>query len=190
MSRNTKPSREATRTSLALPILFGGAVLATGPTGASAQDLGGPPMSDVVMEVLAEETYLQATTVSLQPGQWELAAELYLRSAALMPPDDPRSFESSLSAAQILHSLGEDADVIAVLVAAAELAHRYGQVMNAAQAYLLAAGVCAETGRRAHAIEYAEKGQQLSSSPHISAAERARILRWVGDDTTLRTVLR
>ena len=165
--------------------------LALLPLAVAAQDNGSIASSDDEQRLSqAEELYSQASTLAQTRCQWARAARLYKESAALRPVGDPLVFESRMSAARILHHLGKTNDAMRTLIKAGDQAHEAGQVMNAAQAYLDVAWMAKKDGQGAQALEFAERGRLLASSPHITLADRTSILSRVGADSPTVRVIR
>jgi hypothetical protein len=162
--------------------LASGLAVALWPFALAAQEVpSGPGSPDSDRMVRAVQTYDWASSIAQHTAfgaaEWTKAAELFTESAKLLPVDDPRWFVASVSAAQIYHSLGEKRKAVGILVTTGERAHEVGQIVNAAEAFGLAAGIYSEMGRAAEALDFAGRSQLLASSPHITMSERTEILR-------------
>lgn len=150
-------------------VLAASMVLAAGALPLSAQDA---VLSDneraLALEAQAEH-YLE------EASRADRAADLYQRAAELRSDADPRKVENLQMAARLSFHAGEGRRAMEMQAAAALLATRQGDVIQASHAWLDAAWVAAEVGEPQRAKEYMVEARLLATSPLLAESDRNAI---------------
>jgi hypothetical protein len=130
---------------------------------------------------------IHARALVLQQDQTKLiaAARLYLREAELRGDDDRQTVKSLRTAAHLLHYGKRGAEARKAMEASAELAAAQGDVLVAAQTFVLAAWMAQNSGKRDDARRFAHKAKLLAGSPLLAAGDRDAILAHVNRVTTV-----
>lgn len=134
---------------------------------AAAQDAGS-----------AEPEALEARAAALEgvgPTQYDEAADLYREAAELREEGDPQAVEDLMRSGKLAYYTGDERRALSDLEKAAERALAFGDVVNAATAYLDAGWIADAMGDGARAYEFAVKGVRLSQSPLIEASLRREL---------------
>lgn len=133
-------------------------------------------------DALARAEAMEASAEALadRVGEYGRAARLY-REAAALRTEDPLAARSYLMAGRLAYYDGHYGDAVRDLTRAAETALSFGQVSDAAQAFLDAAWVAHRDGAHDRALSLAKRGERLASSPLLARAERADILSRIAE---------
>ena len=135
----------------------------------------------------ADDLYQKAIALQAEPRTWRQAAYLHQMSAALRTAEDPKGDESLRLGAHLLYHLGDRQTARSMMERAAARAEARGDVLQAASGYLDAALVALEQRDGGQASTLGRKAMTLASSPLITAAQRADIVRRVRPE--LRTAM-
>jgi hypothetical protein len=145
--------------------------------GLVATPLDGPVPVTNAVNPEADRLRAQAYELFNDPSSWRRAARLLERSADLRSTGDPvRSDDYRLAGRLYAHTGALNASQRA-FERAAMSAQQIGAVAQAAGAYLDAAHVAVRRGDGKAAGSLVERGNLLSLSPHLDAAERRAIQR-------------
>ncbi len=109
-------------------------------------------------------------------GYWKQAARLLEQAAALRAPNDSAAIDERLTAAQLFHFTGALERAQTNLEGAATLALANGRVMQAANAYLMAAVIANERRHGQEAAALVRSAERLARSPHLTQAQCDGIL--------------
>ncbi len=109
-----------------------------------------------------------ALTAAGDSRQWRQVAKMLEQAAALRAVDDPVAVREQLVAAQLFHFAGSLGRAQANLEGAARQALANGRLVEAADAFLMAAVVANARHRPQQALALARQAQQLARSPHLS----------------------
>jgi tetratricopeptide (TPR) repeat protein len=104
-----------------------------------------------------------------------LVAQLHAESAGLRDWNDPNAFDCWRLQAALLYNASRYEEALVYLEDAATLALAWGSPGLAAHAYLDAAGVLNELGRRAEAQDRIRTAHELSTRDELTDAEQRRI---------------
>ena len=148
-----------TLSALALAVLI--------PAAAQAARVGGPGGPE-----RAHQLQVQAEALFSQPARWSKAAKLLERSAALRDASDPEAYDCLASAGRIRAALHQNDAAIRLLTRAGDNALARGDVLDAAESYVMAAHVAVAAKDLALAQQLGEKVKLLSTSPLLSAEQR------------------
>lgn len=130
----------------------------------------------------AMEFEARAAALVESGGNLARAAGLYRRAAELRPDSDPEKVMNLIQAARLNHHAGRNDRGAADAAEAARVAHRQGDLVRAAHAYLDAAIMRAHSGDAEGAHRMMEEAILLSEAPLLPEAERTRIRNRVGID--------
>jgi len=103
------------------------------------------------------------------------AAGLREQAAALRAPDDPNGFTDLEMAAAVRYEVRQRARAADLMQQAAEQAAARGDVLHAADAYLVAAIITQELRQGQRTLELARKGSLLLTSPLLTEAQRSAL---------------
>lgn len=140
------------------------------------------PAAGAQMDAPPEAETLEARAASLEatgPEAYGEAASLYRKAADLRMEGDPQGVADLMKAGKLSYYAGRHERAVGDLVKAADRALAFGDVLNAATAYLDAGWVAFTMGDGARAYDLAVKGARLSESPLIGADERQALRRRV-----------
>jgi hypothetical protein len=121
---------------------------------------------------------IHARALALQQDNSKLipAARLYLREAELRGAEDPQAVKAKVTAAHLLYYGKRGGEARKVMEAAGDMAAAQGNVLVAAETYLLAAWIAQNSGLAAEARLSAHRAEMIASSPVLAAGDRAAIL--------------
>jgi hypothetical protein len=131
----------------------------------------------VLAQRRAEDLYQKAVALQGEPRTWRQAAYLHQMSAALRTAEDPKGDESLRLGAHLMYHLGDRQAARSMMERAASRAQARGDVVQAANGYVDAAHVALEQRSAGQAGELGRRAMTLASSPLITAAQRADIVR-------------
>jgi tetratricopeptide (TPR) repeat protein len=120
---------------------------------------------------------LHAAAIELQAGRegFLQAANLHQAEARLRPAADPSAVDCLITAGQLFHALNMRQEAQRALEQAADRALGMGDVERAARAYLDAAVVAQQAGRRSDGQRLASRARSLENSPQLTSSGRERI---------------
>lgn len=128
--------------------------------------------------------------VDLEARAWALrdlmdqrskAAKLYREAAALRPDHDPKKVENLRQASRMHHYADRTDRAADDAAAAARVALRQGDLMEAAEAYMDAAWLSGRLGDETRTARYLEEARLLTNSPLLAQTQREEILRRLED---------
>ena len=145
------------------------AALTVGATGLSAQGTAQGTAQAVRLEGAA-------LLLSETPADLGRAADLYREAAALRPSGDPIAVKNLIQAARFSFYSGKHDRALRDFAAAAESALRIGDMVAAAESFIDAAWVAQQSHDGTQALRYATRAREVTASPFIRDADRARLL--------------
>jgi hypothetical protein len=170
---HTTPRLRARHTAPVLGLLLAGGLA---PSPAAAQQ----PMSPTVVTASHEAHALHERAEALRLGtirrnDAKRAAKLHLRAAELRGEEHADSYSCLWSAANLFYAAGSPSKAGEVMERAATQAATRGDVVNAANAYLDASFLASERQQPGKAVELARRADALTTSPLLSATQRATL---------------
>jgi hypothetical protein len=149
--------------------------------GLVATPLEGPVPVATTVNPDADRVRAKAYELFNSPRSWGRAARLLERSAGLRSMEDPARSDDYRMAGRVYAHVGALDASQRAFERAAMSAQQIGAVAQAAGAYLDAAHVAARRGDGKAAEAFVQRGDMLSLSPHLDAAERSAIRSRIPD---------
>ncbi len=125
-----------------------------------------------------EAAALEARAMELEgagPSRWEDAASLYRKAAELREAGDAQAVQDLMRSGRLAWYRGKGHRAVSDLERAGDRALAFGDVLNAATAYLDAGWIANRVGDASRAYDLTLKGQQLSRSPLLGAVDRRNL---------------
>lgn len=114
------------------------------------------------------------------PAALKEASKRHARVVAVRQDDDVRRFECLADQSALLHAIGDLTGALDFMERAADHARDTGDVYSAAMAYVDAAIIAGEAGRKDHAERLVRQAKLLTLSPYLHGEDRTAIVERLG----------
>lgn len=142
--------------------------------------LCGSPAALAAQSSAPDSMLAEAVALQARPDRYAEAARLYIRSAAVRQPQDTLAVPSFMMGAHLLGYVGRTLEAREVMEHAGDHALALGDLVTAAEAFILAAFFAEEAGQAREAQRLGWRAWLLTRSTLLGPGERGDILRRLG----------